>query len=553
MSKRNLSLLAVICLFVVSGCIPAEMTPTQKLAAGKQQMAAGNTDAAMTNFIDVLTGGTADQAQEANQYINQIHNAIGGVAQPVFVPDGGTAPAQASASSDNYDGGPSYQGHILGQGTQGYASQNTLGGAYGDTGTGVSGSQIDKAQTFVVTSLRQNAVTALENTKGVKVYYRNNDIDAIDIDSSVLFSTPSKFSDGGRKILENLYTLMVLSPKPTFVILPPGSYTDNVQLTGVKNAVATASYLIYRGISPAKLSYNMGLYNEEPPAKFSNLDGLSVVFDYDTPPVLSMPKSGEKLPIMSLAVAPSSQAMYSDAEGGMLLDYSVIESSSPITDWKLQIIQQGADKQYYVIRQVEGSGPVYNQTFWNGRRNVYGDKLPAGTYTALLTATDANGKTKTLSRKLTIVNRTASSSSSGASYGTSGADYQAGYLWTRASRTNVSSDMPVPASGGSGSSAGRGVTASSSVQPYQPDSSSAPSTAGTAPVTPGADYGSGYTAADFAAAKTASGTAPTAPAGPQPYQPSSAPGGAAGAGAGSYQDNSAAGANDDTNYQYSYN
>ncbi|MGB2579069.1 vacuolar-type H+-ATPase subunit H [Elusimicrobium simillimum] len=153
-------------------------------------------------------------------------------------------------------------------------------------------------------TLRQAAIDNLINTKGVKVYFRNNDVDAIDMDSEVLFDSASNFKLSNKTVLENLYTLMVLSPKPSFVILPAGSYTDNVSLSGVKQAISLSSYMVYSGISPAKISYNMGLYNEQPPAKFSNLDGLSVVFDYDATPELVMKDSGEKLPLMSLAIVP---------------------------------------------------------------------------------------------------------------------------------------------------------------------------------------------------------------------------------------------------------
>ncbi|MCL2888102.1 MAG: hypothetical protein FWF35_02160 [Elusimicrobia bacterium] len=564
MLKRNFVLLMAAFLFIFSGSASlwADAKTDKQFALAKQQFDAGDLDNARDNFIDVMMNGTPDQMQEANQYMNKIHNKMGNITEPVFVPSDGTAVSSGTAAASSYDGGPSYQGHILGGSDNAVSSTDVGGGVSGgDSGT-MTDAQKEAAAAFVVTSLRQSAIDALKGTKGVKIYFRNNDVDAIDIDPSVLFTAPSKFSANGRQILENIYTLMVLSPQPTFVILPPGSYTDNVKLDGVKNAVSMAAYLIYRGVSPAKLSYNMGLYNEAPPAKFSNLDGLSVVFDYDTPPLLNMPNSGEKLPLMSLAIAPTSQAMYADSEGGMLLDYSVIQTASPISDWTLQIIQQGADKKYYVIRQIEGSGPIYNQTFWNGRKNFYGDKLPAGVYTALLTATDTSGRTKSLRRKMTIVSKTPVKT---ASAGTSAASYKSGYLWTRPGRKNLSPDMQPADNSNSG------------YQPYQP-------TAAAAPVTPGADYSSGYTAEDFAIANnkgtTTTTTTTTATGGTatgyQPYQPpaaggtvaaagstgvtapaggtslpASATGGSAGT-AGYQNDNSGAGANNDY-YEYNYN
>ncbi|WP_424244078.1 hypothetical protein Dip510_001268 [Elusimicrobium posterum] len=297
----------------------------------------------------------------------------------------------------------------------------------------------DQITASTVYDIKSIVVEELQKTKGVKIYFRNNDVDAIDMDSSVIFADSNNFSISGKKTLDLIYTLMILSPNPSFVVLPPGSYTDKVTLPGVKQAVSLSTYFIYKGVSPAKLSYNMGLYNQQPPAKFSNLDGLSIVFDYDAVPELEMSSSGEKLPLMSLGIIPSSMSIKEGTNTGLLFDYSVIQTANPISRWYLQIIQHSSDGGYYIVRQVEGAGPVYNQTYWNGRKNFFGELLPAGKYTVMLTAIDSNNQSKVLRRSVEITAaQTTTKKASSSTAKASALNYKAKRLWTRPGRRNFS-------------------------------------------------------------------------------------------------------------------
>ncbi|MDR0735123.1 MAG: hypothetical protein LBG16_05530, partial [Elusimicrobiota bacterium] len=53
-----------------------------KLEEGKKYYAQKNYDAAVDSFIDVFIGGNSQQIAEANEYVNMIHFAIGGVDAP---------------------------------------------------------------------------------------------------------------------------------------------------------------------------------------------------------------------------------------------------------------------------------------------------------------------------------------------------------------------------------------------------------------------------------------------------------------------------------------
>lgn len=254
-----------------------------------------------------------------------------------------------------------------------------------------------------ISSMQEDLITKLNRKEGVNVYFRNGAIDAIDIDSNVIFLDDNiTFSKEGKEVLEDVYTLMLLSKDPTFVLLPPGSYSDEVNLQGVRQTVALNSYFVNKGLSPAKINFNMGLINEQPPAKFSNLEGISIVFDYDNAPVLynKVSDSGS-YPVLSLGMYP--EKITPALNEGMVIDFSVIETSAPIENWKLQIIQHAQDGRYYIVRQISGTGNVYEQVFWNGKKQFFGPILPAGKYTLLLRATDSKGREKVVRRKVELL------------------------------------------------------------------------------------------------------------------------------------------------------
>ena len=254
-----------------------------------------------------------------------------------------------------------------------------------------------------ISAMQESLIAKLNKLEGVNVYMRKGKVDAIDIDSDVIFHDDKiTFSSSGKEVLEDVYALMLLSKEPVFVLLPPGSYTDEVDLQGVRQVVALNSYLINKGISSSKINFNMGLLNEQPPAKFSNLEGISIVFDYDDEPVLyNNITDKEAYPILSLGMYPEK---INPALGeGMVIDFSVIETAAPIENWKLQIIQHASDGKYYIVRQVSGEDAVYEQIFWNGKKQFFGAALPAGKYTLMLRAKDNEGREKIVRRKVIIV------------------------------------------------------------------------------------------------------------------------------------------------------
>lgn len=150
------------------------------------------------------------------------------------------------------------------------------------------------------------------------------------MDAKLIFGkTATTFTPESKEILDMIYNLMILNGRPSFVLLPPGSYSDNVTIQGVRQAAALNSYFINKGISTAKLSFNMGLSAEEPPLKFSDLNGLSIVFDYTSVPKLKNNVADRNTaPIVSIGMYPE-DGFYPQKGEGMVVDFSVVQAVSP--------------------------------------------------------------------------------------------------------------------------------------------------------------------------------------------------------------------------------
>lgn len=258
-----------------------------------------------------------------------------------------------------------------------------------------------KQETQQKKELIDSLVAKLNADEDVQVYMRSGRVDAIDINSSALFLGRS-IGKVSSPILDEVYALMVLEDSPSYVILPEGSYTDDVTLHGVRQAVALNTYLINRGISPSKMTLNMGLTTQEPPEKFSNLSGVSIVFDYEGKSRLKSKLQEKNLPpVLSLAVYPFDGIVPSAGEV-FVIDFSVMQASAPVKEWVLQIVSHAADNHYYVVKQLSGTSPLNYQTFWNGHKRYFGHLLPLGKYTIVLKATDTAGRERVLKRQVVL-------------------------------------------------------------------------------------------------------------------------------------------------------
>jgi len=493
-AKFRINRVFIALLAVVLACSPlfAAPSPAKQLEKGKQLFEQGKNDEAMDAFIEVLVNGSRTEVEEANQYINRIHNRIGGVDEPVAVDENyqegavshlqteqdpavlqkqleaETAPlvedveeveGAADAQADEAALAAQRQSEELAH--QAQQAQTETGAALAaypteeapkneteeitSTYTELTSPEALKARQLYteqkLESMQQAAIAKLNKEKGVRLYMRNGQPDAIDIDSSVLFDG-YKFRQDAFPILNEVYTLMVLTQGAGYIILPPGSYTDNITLSGIRHAMALNSFFVHKGLSSGKISYNMGLYDQEPPAKFANLDGISIVFDYTAELPASLPDAASinKMPLLSMAVAPVSNKIDTSAGEAFVIDFSVIETESPIESWVFQVVQHGALDTYYVVRQLEGFSSVYHQLLWNARKGVIGRELACGQYTLVLTATDVQGGKRTLRRQVEVTcggKKAASKAATSAAKSSSAAsklNYKSPRLWNKPGR-----------------------------------------------------------------------------------------------------------------------
>lgn len=249
--------------------------------------------------------------------------------------------------------------------------------------------------------MRDEILTRFKENKDIQVYFRSGHIDAIDITASALFKGAA-INKKAHDALDDIYSLMILENAPAYFILPEGSYTDEVTLQGVRQAVTLNSYLINRGISPARMNLNMGLTTQEPPEKFSDLAGISIVFDYTGKARLKSKLQENNLPpVLSLAVYPFKEITPALGET-FVIDFSVTEASAPVQKWTLQIVSHSTDGHYYVVKQLSGEEALIHQVFWNGRKQFFGQFLPVGKYTVVLKATDEEGRERILKRQLVL-------------------------------------------------------------------------------------------------------------------------------------------------------
>lgn len=442
-------------------------TPAKQLEKGKALFEQEKNEEALEYFIDVLLNGNRKQVAEANQYVNMIHNRIGGIQNPVEVDvafnegevkhlsDAQTAAeAQAQqamllrqdpnsqvlqeanletqtvmqavaqesqpvlAEEDELaisnqtiaqekaaaaSGAVAYESSSYAAAQRESASSAKGGSTYTDLTSPEALQARELYSQQKLESMKADVIARIRNTKGVRMYFRNNLPDAIDIDGDVIFQG-TRFNPDAQPLLNDIYALMALTQGASYIILPAGSYTDDVTLGGIRQAMALNSFFVHKGISSGKISYNMGLYDQEPPAQFANLEGISIVFDFDAelPSAIAQANQVSQRPLLSIAVVPVDNEIDPSKGEAFAIDFSVIETVNPVDNWIFQVVQHGKDGKYYVVRQLEGFAPVYHQILWNGRKGIIGPELDCGKYTLVLTVTDSTGEKKTIRRQIIV-------------------------------------------------------------------------------------------------------------------------------------------------------
>lgn len=422
--------LLALCALGATEFVPT--TPAEKLERGIELYNSHQDEEALDYFVDVMMSGNREEMSTANRYLNLMHERLGGIQKPQPVPvrygPNGELLAPETPWYAQESEHESYNNWVNDQRVAGKEDAVASGwveeGAFQtepEYGEDLTDSQKERQAEFTdltspqaqevreiytqqkLASMTDAVIDRINQTKGVHLYMRDERPDALDIEPDVIFDH-NKFRPEAQPLLNDIYELLALTQGSAYVILPPGSYTDDVTLPSMRQAMALNSYLINRGISQGKVHYNMGLVDEEPPARFANLNGLSIVFDYDQklPTVLEKNENNETAPLLSMAIVPLCHALDRSLGEAFAIDFSVLETVKPLENWTLQVVQHGHDGKYYVVRQLEGFGPVYHQILWNGRKGIIGPELPCGKYTLVLTGIDTAGNKQTLRRRVIV-------------------------------------------------------------------------------------------------------------------------------------------------------
>lgn len=376
------------------------------LEKGKSLYQSKNYDDAMDYFIDASVRGTPQQMSEANDYINRIHVHMAdsySANQDIYRREAQLDSEMRTAMKEES------AIEVREREIRGESQINTIDPNSEDPDIVAQRKQFQEMQMDQkVKDLTNAALLKLSETPGIEFYMRKDlsgRVDAIDIATEVLFDTKSKnFKANIGEVLQSIYILMLVNKDAIFTILPEDAYNGQVSIESMRYSTKLYSYFFDRGISPAKLFLNMGLDSSEIPAKFANLDGIAIVFDYDVAPKLKYRKEDKLEPLISLGLYPE-ESIVPELGELFIIDFSVLETKYPIANWELQIIRNEGPNIFYTVRQLKGNDRVYHQIRWTGRKTFFGEILPLGEYNILLKAVDSQGNKKVVKRKISLLDK----------------------------------------------------------------------------------------------------------------------------------------------------
>ena len=252
-----------------------------------------------------------------------------------------------------------------------------------------------------IAQMRRDLLLELGRTDAVKVYMGDGVPKALTLDPNYFFATEASFRPGTEKTLSSLTGLLFTLGKANCLILPEGSAEGDVKIKGIRRALAVNSYFESRGVSKSRLEVNLTGSDVRFPKELTNINGVIILFDYDKQPRLKdLEDLQTKGPKVSLGIYPTAISVQNNE--GSIVEFSAFESPIGQPSWKFQVYELQKDGTRLMLQEISGSGPQYNQSFWNGRKKFFGAPYPSGRYMFTVTATDTEGRETSLSRLLAI-------------------------------------------------------------------------------------------------------------------------------------------------------
>ncbi|OGR41386.1 MAG: hypothetical protein A2X35_10270 [Elusimicrobia bacterium GWA2_61_42] len=353
----------------------------------------GEDTEAMDRFMDILVKGTPSEKALANEYITKITLRMNTGVNTMK--DRGSDSSGLSEVSDSRE-----------KQTVKPAAQRDFAADYYEETDSRDSEQAQKARaaekiTSRIAQMRRDLLLELGRGDAVKIYMGDSMPKAVTLDANFFFAGDTSFRPGADKTLNALAGLLFTLGKANCLILPEGTAEGDVKIKGIRRAIAINSYFESRGVSKSRLDVNLTGTDVKFPRELTNISGMIIIFDYDKAQRLKdMEDLQTKGPRVSLGVYPTAISLQNNE--GAIVEFSVFESPIGQPSWKFQVFQVQKDGTRLQLQEITGSGPQYNQSFWNGRRKFFGAPYPSGKYMFTVTATDVEGRETSLSRLLIV-------------------------------------------------------------------------------------------------------------------------------------------------------
>ncbi len=356
----------------------------------------GQDTEAMDRFMDILVKGTPSEKALANEYISKItlrmNTGVNTVkdrgAEPSALHEVSVAKPRdtgAGRPADDVRGGDDREEDEGGAAEEGEAQK----------------ARASEKITARIAQMRRDLLLELGRGNAVKIYMGDSMPKALTLDPAYFFTGETSFRPGSDKTLAALAGLLFTLGKANCLILPEGTAEGDVKIRSIRRALALNSYFESRGISKSRLEVNLTGTGVSFPRELTNISGMVIIFDYDKAPLLkdeADPRT--KGPRVSLGVYPTSISVQKNE--GAIVEFSVFEPPTGSPTWKFQVFQVQKDGSRLQLQEFSGSGPQYNQSFWNGRKKFFGAPYPSGKYMFTVTASDIEGRETSLSRLLLV-------------------------------------------------------------------------------------------------------------------------------------------------------
>jgi outer membrane protein OmpA-like peptidoglycan-associated protein len=357
----------------------------------------GQDTEAMDRFMDILVKGTPSEKALANEYISKITLRMNTGVNTVK--DKGAEPNtlnEVSTTRENPE--PRQQARPAAKPEP--VDEEDADRAEMDDAQAQKDRVNDKISAKIA-QMRRDLLLELGRTNAVKVYMGDTMPKAISLDPNYFFSADATFRPGAEKLLNSVAGLIFTLGKTNCLLLPEGSAEGDVKIKSIRRAIAINSFFETRGVSKSRLDVNLTGADIRFPKELTNISGIIIIFDYDKAPRLKDTADLQtRGPRVSLGVYPTAISVQNNE--GAIVEFSVFESPVSQPSWKFQIFEVQKDGSRLQLQEISGSGPQYNQSYWNGRKKFFGAAYPSGKYMFTVTASDSEGRDTTLSRLLLI-------------------------------------------------------------------------------------------------------------------------------------------------------